>query len=81
MLRHSGAKLMCTGALCLLAGVSVTTSSFAQNVAPAQTHGGKYDRAQPIIRPASSGELKVSRHHPVSPDVVINLINLMLRTR
>ena len=81
MLRHSGAKLVCTGALCFLTGISVTTSSFAQNAATARTQGGEHDKAQPIIRAASSGELKVSRRHPVSPDVVINLINLMVENK
>lgn len=79
MLKKSGAKLACTGALCLLAGVSVTTSSFAQSSASSRT--GKHDKAQPIIRAASNGELKVSRRHPVSPDVVINLINLMVENK
>ena len=71
----------CTGALCFLTGISVTTSSFAQNAATARTQGGEHDKAQPIIRAASSGELKVSRRHPVSPDVVINLINLMVENK
>ncbi len=47
----------------------------------ARTQGGEHDKAQPIIRAASSGELKVSRRHPVSPDVVINLINLMVENK
>ncbi len=75
-------------ALCLLAGLGVATPSFAQDAATVGAHAGSQDRShadksnrRPIIRAASAEELKVSRRHPVSPDVVINLINLMVRTR
>lgn len=80
MLKKSGAKT-CTGALWLLAGLSVATPGFAQSAASPESQSLKHARAKPTIKAAAAGELKVSRHHPVSPDVVINLINLMVENK
>jgi hypothetical protein len=81
MLTKSGAKTVCTGALWLLAGFSVATPGFAQNAATSGSQSAKHAKVKPTIRAAAAGELRVSRHHAVSPDVVINLINLMVENK
>ena len=81
MSKKSAAKAAPTRALWLLAAFGVATPAVAQDAATTETPSSKHDKAKPIIKAASEGELKVSRHHPVSPNVVINLIHLMVENK
>ncbi len=77
------ARMLCSGTACVLAGWLASTAQGRAQTAgqgPATTITPA-PAAKHHAAPAPKGELRVSHHHATSPDVVINLINLMVENK